>query len=146
MAARCSATANIDCDPTPLRERIKTFANDTAFTPQHLQRLHDLDTRFTVGSVVFKVNGRGSAIVLADRVCDAWQVNAASVFSHRFGRKRGQSRVAVTHRFFNKKFGVRGNQCFWKRLALNQEKPVPIRFGEIHGGLLVHRERGRNVE
>jgi hypothetical protein len=130
----------------PQRQHVEGLAHRAVLAPQHAQRLRQLPAGSDVGAVVRQVDGGGGAVVLADGFGRARNAGAALVLGQHLGRERRQARMAPAHHAAHVAHRVGGDQRLGQRRRLDQEEPVPVGLGKGLGRVLVHGERGRDVE
>ncbi|EDT37404.1 hypothetical protein BamMEX5DRAFT_6816 [Burkholderia ambifaria MEX-5] len=146
MSAIERAAADVARDAPPLVERIEAAADDPVLAPQHAQRARDLVAALEIRAVVFEVDRRRRAVVLAHRVHGARLRERGAIRGERLRRERREPGGTVAHHALDIRIGAAFDQRFGQRRRLDQEEPVEIRGRERTVGLLVHRERRRDVE
>ena len=54
--------------------------------------------------------------------------------------------IALDHEFIHEEDGLLADQGLRQGMGLNKKKPMPVSRSKRHVGLLVHGQRGRNIE
>ena len=130
----------------PQAQHIKAAANGPVLAPQHPQGLLQQAACGHIGAVVLQVQRGAGPVVLGNRLGGAGHRRAALVLGQRLGRKGMQACIACAHDAAHIARRARLDQCLGQRCRLDHEKPMPIRPGKSVAGVVVHGQRGRDVE
>ena len=114
--------------------------------PEHQQRHGQPAPELAVFAVMLQIDACRCAVVLAHAVRAALQRQAALVLGQRPGIEGREAGAAPAHDLAHIGGGIGLDQALGQRRGLDEEEPVPVGARKGLAGLLVHGQRGRNVQ
>src|ERR1700722_17720049 len=126
MSTGNAAANNLNCVFLPDGDRVIDAAYQSLLAPKHQQRTGDFS--ISIRLMMFQINRRRRAIILAGGVNARRVAEASQVLRECFGREgiRASPRSYVAQVVF----GITAYQCFGQATRLNEEEPMIIGGGD----------------